>query len=64
MRKWLYLLLALVVVQALSKLSGNKLRKEHPRLKRIDNAITLFVWVLSAIYLAAIVYWFYGSANR
>jgi hypothetical protein len=64
MRKWLYLLLALVVVQALSKLKQNTGRKEYPRLKRIDRAITIFVWVLAGIYLISIVYWFFGPSSR
>ena len=62
MRKWLYLLLALVIVRAITGYRKNKVGQGHHRFKKIDKAITIFVWALSALYLAAIVYWFYGGA--
>ena len=62
MRKWLYLLLALAIVRLITGYRKDKVGKGHHRFRQIDKAITIFVWVLSAIYLVAIVYWFVGGA--
>ena len=61
MRKWLYLLLALAVVRLISGYRKDKEGKGPSRFRKIDRAITLFVWILSALYLAAIIYWYFGG---
>jgi len=57
MRKWLYFLLALAVVYALSKLNTQKRRKKYPLLKRINFFLNVVVWVLIVSYVATFVYW-------
>jgi hypothetical protein len=59
MRKWLFVLLFLAVLYALSKITGKKQRTRHPFLKRIDRTITILVWVLLTAYLVAFFYWLY-----
>lgn len=57
MRKWLYFLLALAVVYALSKLNTQKRRKKYPLLKRINFFLNVIVWVLLVSYVATFLYW-------
>lgn len=59
MRKWLFLLLVLAVLYALSKFTGKKQQARYPFLKRIDKTITLLVWVLLAVYVISFLYWLY-----
>ena len=59
MRKWLFLLLLLAVLYALSKFTGKKQQARYPFLKRIDKTITLLVWVLLAVYVLSFLYWLY-----
>jgi hypothetical protein len=64
MRKWLLILLSLAVVYILARLNTPQAHQRYPRLKRIDNAVTRFVWILGALYLAAMAYWFYDKVLR
>ncbi len=57
MRKWLYFLLALAVVYALSKLNTQKRRKKYPLLKRINFFLNVIVWVLLVSYVATFLHW-------
>jgi hypothetical protein len=60
MRKWLFVLLVLAVLYALSTLTGKKHKARYPILRRIDRAITVVVWVLLAAYGIAFFYWLFG----
>lgn len=64
MRKWLFLLLILAVLYALSKVTGKQHHSRYPFLKRIDRAITILVWVLLAVYLISFFYWLYLEILR
>jgi hypothetical protein len=64
MRKWLILLLVLALVYILARLNTPRAHQKYPRLKWIDSAITRFVWILCAIYLTAVAYWFYDKVLR
>jgi hypothetical protein len=63
MRKWLYLLLAISVLYAVSRLKtgGARTRRSErpPIVMRINTAINILVWVLLAGYLTAFGYWLY-----
>ena len=63
MRKWLFFFLALAAVWAFSKFNTKKNRKEYPRLKRINDAVNITVWVLSAAYLVAFLLWLYKQIS-
>ena len=58
-RKWLYLLLAIAILYAISTLGHKKKISRDPILKRIDKTITIIVWTLVIIYGAALLYWLY-----
>jgi len=64
MRKWLFVLLVLAVLYALSTLTGKKHKARYPILKRIDRVITIVVWIMLAVYLTAFIYWFYTQVIR
>ena len=64
MRKWLILLLVLVVVYILARLNTPQSHQRYPRLKLLDTAITRFVWILAAVYFASMAYWFYETVLR
>jgi hypothetical protein len=64
MRKWLFVLLVLAVLYALSKITGKRQRARYPFLRRMDRAITILVWIMLAAYLTAFVYWFYTQVIR
>ena len=64
MSKWLIFFLALAAVYAFSKFNTKKNRQQYPRLKRINDAINITVWVLSAAYLIAFLVWLYTNVFR
>jgi len=57
MRKWLYLLLVIAILYAISTLGNQKKPSRGPILKRIDKTVTIIVWTLVIIYGAAFLYW-------
>jgi len=59
MRKWLYLLLVIAIIYAISTLGKKKRIARDPFLKRIDKIITIVVWTLVIVYGAAFLYWLY-----
>ncbi len=59
MRKWLYLLLVIAILYAISTLGNKKRISRDPFLKRIDKIITIVVWTLVIAYGAAFLYWLY-----
>jgi hypothetical protein len=59
MRKWLYLLLAVAILYAISTLGNKKSRARDPFLKRVNKIITIVAWTLLAVYGAAFLYWLY-----
>jgi nitrate/nitrite transporter NarK len=64
MRKWLFVLLVLAILYALTTLTGKKTSARHPILKRVDRAISVVVWVLLAAYAIAFGYWLFTQAVR
>jgi hypothetical protein len=64
MRKWLFLMLILAVLYALSKITGKQHQTRFPFLKRLDRTITILVWVLLAAYLVSFFYWLYTEIIR
>ena len=64
MRKWLYVMLVLAALYALSTLTGKKHKARFPILKRIDRAISIVVWILLAAYGAAFFYWLFSRVIR
>ncbi|MGB7295652.1 MAG: hypothetical protein WBC70_08690 [Candidatus Aminicenantales bacterium] len=64
MRKWLFILLVLAVLYALSKFTGKKQQARYPFLKRVDRTINLLVWVLLTAYLVSFFYWLYTEIIR
>jgi hypothetical protein len=61
MRKWLYLLLVIAILYAISTLNNKKRRTQDPLLKRIDKIVTIVAWTLLAVYGAAFLYWLYNK---
>jgi hypothetical protein len=64
MRKWLFVLLVLAILYALSTLTGKKHKARYPILKRVDRAITVVVWILLAAYGIAFFYWLFNQVIR
>ncbi|MFC2169127.1 hypothetical protein ACFLRM_00980 [Acidobacteriota bacterium] len=59
MRKWLLLLLIILVFYALSKLRTNKQEKKYPALKQISQTFSILVWALLIVYVLAFLYWLF-----
>ena len=59
MRKWLYVLLMIAILYAISTFGNKKRIARDPLLKRIDKIITVVVWTLVIVYGAALLYWLY-----
>jgi len=64
MRKWLLLLLAIVILFALPKFNAHGRRRSSPLLKRINDAINIIVVVLLVVYLSAFLYWLWREVIR
>jgi lipoprotein signal peptidase len=64
MRKWLFVMLVLAILYALSKLTVKEQKARYPILKRVDRAISVVVWVLLAAYGVAFIYWLYTQVIR
>lgn len=64
MRKWLFVLLVLAILYALTTLTGRKYRAKYPILRRVDRAITFAVWFLLAAYGIAFFYWLFTQVIR
>ena len=59
MRKWLYILLFIAVLYAVSRFGTKKQEKKYPILKQISETITIVVWVLLVVYAVTFFYWLY-----
>jgi hypothetical protein len=59
MRRYLILLGAIVVVWLFSVVNSRRAREKSPWLKRVDETITILVWVLAIAYGAVFLYWLY-----
>ena len=59
MRKWLFVLLFIAVLYAVSKLGAKQQGKRYPAFKQISETITIIVWVLVVAYVVAFLYWLY-----
>jgi hypothetical protein len=64
MRKWLFVLLILAILYALSTLTGKRYKARYPLLKRIDRGVSVVVWVLLAAYGIAFFYWLFTRVVR
>ena len=60
MRKWLYLLLGLVLFVVISKMN-RKRNVRSPFLKRLNESISILVWVLLAVYTLTFLYWLFNQ---
>lgn len=58
MRKWLFFLVILALVYGISQISRKK-RVRSPFLKRVNETITILVWVLLVVYTLTFLYWLY-----
>jgi hypothetical protein len=59
MRKWLYILLFIAILYAVSRWGTKKQGGKSPFLKQLSEAINITVWVLLVAYAAAFCYWLY-----
>ena len=60
MRKWLFFLLIIAALYAVTKINKNKAGKKSPVLKQISDAITYLVWILLTAYVIFFLYWIYS----
>jgi len=58
MRKWLLFLVVLVVIILLSKVNQKK-GMRTPLGKRINETLSIMVWVLIIVYVISFIYWLY-----
>ncbi len=58
MRKWLYLLLALVLFVAISKMN-RKRKVRSPFFKRLNETVSILAWVLLAVYSLYFLRWLF-----
>ena len=63
MRKWFYFLIILIVVYILSKMNWKK-KESSPFLKRLNETLSILVWVLLAAYSISFLYWLYTQIFR
>ncbi len=63
MRKWLFFLAVLAVVYAISQI-GRRKRDRSPFLKRLNETVSIVVWVLLAAYAISFLYWLYKEIFR
>jgi len=61
MKKWFFLLGALVLVYLLSRINSPRARAGSPLLQRINWTINVLVWVLSIAYGLGFLYWLYKT---
>ena len=59
MRKWLYILLFIAVLYAVSRWGTKRQGEKSTLLKQISEAINIAVWVLLVAYAVAFFYWLY-----
>ena len=60
MRKWLYLFLALVMFIVISKIN-RKRKVKSPFFKRLNETLSILVWVLLTVYTLTFLYWLYNQ---
>jgi uncharacterized BrkB/YihY/UPF0761 family membrane protein len=59
MRKWLFVLLFIAVLYAVSRIGVKKPGKRSTTFKQISEALTIAVWGLLVAYVIAFLYWLY-----
>ena len=63
MRKWLYLLGILALVYVISQINKrNKARS--PVLKRLNESLSMVVWILLVAYTLSFLYWLFAEIFR
>ena len=60
MRKWLYLLLGLVLFVVISKMN-QKRKVKSPFFKRLNETFSIMVWVLLIVYTLTFLYWLFNQ---
>lgn len=63
MRRWMFLLLVGGVLYAISRLGRTKSARP-PFLKRLNETVSIVVWVLLGAYAVAFLYWLYTQIFR
>jgi len=58
MRKWLLFLVILAIIYALSRINQKK-KVRSPFLKRVNETLSITVWVLLIAYAVSFLYWLY-----
>jgi hypothetical protein len=58
MRRWLFFLLLIVLVYALSQI-GRSSKERSPFFKRVNETISIIVWILITVYTLGFLYWLY-----
>ena len=58
MRRWLYLLVIIALVYAISQFGRSK-KDRSPLLKRLSETVSIIVWVLIFVYTLGFIYWLY-----
>ncbi len=58
MRKWLYLLLGLVLFVVISKMNLKR-KVRSPFFKRLNETLTILVWVLLSVYTLTFLRWLF-----
>ncbi len=58
MRKWLYLLLGLVLFVVISKMNLKR-KVRSPFFKRLNETLTILVWVLLSVYTLTFLKWLF-----
>lgn len=61
MRKWLLLLVLILVFFVLSKLSSNRSKPRNPVLKQINYVVSVVAWVFLIAYGLAFFYWLFTT---
>lgn len=58
MRRWLFFLIIIALVYAISRIGRTK-KDSSPFFKRISETISIIVWVLITVYTLGFLYWLY-----
>ncbi len=58
MRRWLYFLVIIVLVYAISQF-GKSEKNRTPFLRRLSDTVSIIVWILIIVYTLGFIYWLY-----
>ncbi len=63
MRRWLFFLVVIALVYAISQVGRNR-KGRSPFFKRINETISIIVWILIVVYTLGFLYWLYREIFR